>query len=213
MSRTEVSNVELPQGTAHIFKLPKSHVLRIEEVSGAQVATLNMFSAYDRGERFDAAYTRWIWSSQGQFRLAHGSILYSRRGTPMLTISDYSTDVHDISGFDPGCSRLTFQITHKIESVHANCQDLLAERVEDHGLTADDLHESFNIFQSGPILDDGRLTYLNPVAKAGDFIELKAEQDLLVVIAACPDELSKRNGGELKPVSYTHLPLPTTPYV
>lgn len=45
------------------------------------------------------------------------------------------------------------------------------------------------------------LQCLNPESKAGDYIVLKAEQECIIIMSACPMDLSACNGGEGEPSS------------
>ena len=46
------------------------------------------------------------------------------------------------------------------------------------------------------ISQDGLITYKETLSKPGDYIDLKAEVDVIVAISNCPQELSVVNGFE-----------------
>jgi len=54
-----------------------------------------------------------------------------------------------------------------------------------YGHSANYIAAPFNIFLNVSISDQGELGILPPRSKAGDFIELQAEMDLIVGITAC----------------------------
>jgi uncharacterized protein YcgI (DUF1989 family) len=47
-----------------------------------------------------------------------------------------------------------------------------------------------------PVSPDGTYTPDSPTSKAGDYIDLRAEMDLIVAISNCPQELNPCNGFE-----------------
>jgi uncharacterized protein len=59
---------------------------------------------------------------------------------------------------------------------------------------------AFNIFMNVPIGTDGRITVEPPKSKAGDFIRLRALEDLIVGLTACSAYDSC--GGTFKPIHY-----------
>jgi uncharacterized protein YcgI (DUF1989 family) len=51
-----------------------------------------------------------------------------------------------------------------------------------------------------PVAADGGLRVAPPVSRAGDFIRLRAEMDLVIGLTACSAYAS--NGGSFKPIHY-----------
>ena len=72
------------------------------------------------------------------------------------------------------------------EKGRPNCQDNLAQAIAEFDLTSDYVHDAFNIFMTTGIDEQGRLFFLEPDAKEGDYVELYAEIDSIVAISACP---------------------------
>jgi uncharacterized protein YcgI (DUF1989 family) len=54
-----------------------------------------------------------------------------------------------------------------------------------------------NLFQSSPILPDGRYLSAPSPAKAGDYVTLLARMDLVAAVSACPQDLAPTNAGRL----------------
>jgi len=61
---------------------------------------------------------------------------------------------------------------------------------------------SFNIFMNSPVQADGSFSIERPVSKAGDFIELQAEMDLIVALSNCPQDLNPCNAGAPKTLGW-----------
>jgi len=59
---------------------------------------------------------------------------------------------------------------------------------------------AFNVFMRVEVGTDGRLAVLPPQTRAGDFLRLRAEMDLVIGLTACSAYAS--NGGSFKPIDY-----------
>jgi uncharacterized protein YcgI (DUF1989 family) len=80
---------------------------------------------------------------------------------------------------------LTFEISYGATEPHPNCLDNLNMNLAAYEVNADHIAAPFNIFLNVSISENGELGILPPRTKAGDFIELRAEMDLIVGITAC----------------------------
>ena len=98
------------------------------------------------------------------------------------------------------CSAETFALLYGETGHHPSCLENLARNLAAYGVTPDDIPTTFNIFMNVEIGADGRLTILPPRSRAGDYIELRAEMDLVVGLTACSAEMS--NNYRLKPIDY-----------
>ena len=78
-----------------------------------------------------------------------------------------------------------------------NCNDNLAGGIAKFGISADLVHDAFNIFMVTGLGDDDRFFYVDAVARKGDYMELYAEIDCVVALSACPGGSS---GPEKKPL-------------
>lgn len=184
----------LPQtGTA--FLLDTGDVLRVTDPEGEQVADLIAFS---RGPRA-------TWLSAGRsfdyndtVYLTSGHLLYSNRSVPMLRIVADTVGRHDFL-YTP-CSPETFALLYNTTGHHPSCLENLVASLAPYGIDVDDIPTTFNIFMNVEITEAGRLSILPPRSVAGDYIELRAEMDLVVGLTACSAEMS--NNYRLKPIDY-----------
>jgi uncharacterized protein len=53
-----------------------------------------------------------------------------------------------------------------------------------------------------PVAGNGNLHFANPTSKAGQFITLKAEMDIILVMSACPQDMTAVNGMSCTDVHY-----------
>ena len=171
---------EIKPRTAVAFTVQKDQVIRVVDSEGEQVADLVCFARQDPEEYLSSG--RSIDYNEKLF-LSTGDILYSNRSKPMLTISRDPVGRHDFL-FAP-CSREMFQLTYNIAEPHPNCLDNLAASLGPYGIRAGQIPTAFNIFMNVAINAEGRVTVQPPLSKAGDFIDLQSQMELIVGVSAC----------------------------
>jgi uncharacterized protein len=185
--------IEPQSGTA--FELRCGQLLRIIDPFGEQVSDLMAFSHVDREEWLSSGRTI-DYNDTVLFTAGHA--LYSNRSRVMLRIVRDTVGRHDFL-YTP-CSRDTFALIYKHHGAHPNCLDNLASSLEPYGIVSDRIPTTFNIFMNVEMATDGRVSVHPPRSKAGDYIELRAEMDLVIGLTACSAELS--NNYRFKPIDY-----------
>jgi uncharacterized protein YcgI (DUF1989 family) len=180
-------------GTA--FLLSAGDTLRVIDPEGEQVADLVAFSRepapawLSSGRTFD--YNDTVY-------LTTGHVLYSHRSTAMLTIVADTVGRHDFL-YTP-CSPETFTLLYDHKGHHPSCLENLVTHLEPFGVTLDGIPTTFNIFMNVEIGSNGALRILPPRSRAGDYIEFRAETELLIGLTACSAE--KSNNHRLKPIDF-----------
>ena len=188
--REIVQDFVIPKETGRAFEVKKGEILRVTTIEGPQVADLNAFCREDPREMFWSGRTR---TFQGT-HLTVGHQLWSTpsRMRPMFTIIGDTVEhkplpkgaaSHDL--LYSRCNEHYYKILTG-EKGRPNCQDNLANAIAEFELTPDYVHDAFNIFMTIGVDEEGRMFFLEPDAKKGDYIELYAEIDCLVAISACP---------------------------
>ena len=185
----------IPSGEGRMFTVKKGQTLRVIEVEGQQVASLIIFNEHDMKESFCACLTR---QNSGCF--TRTKKLYSKPASAEDVMFTVLTEKEGMFWLGPDrCNRFYYELHHGIKG-HKNCQDILAELIKPYGLTPYDVSEVLNIFMNVIFQEDGTYEFVaSPVSK-GDYVDLLAEMDCLVGVAACPDELSAYNNFEAKPL-------------
>lgn len=185
------SRLEPQTGTA--LTIQRGQVLRIIDPLGEQVSDLLAFAAANHAE----------WLSSGRtidyantIYLTTGHLLYSNRSDPMFTILEDRVGRHDFL-LTP-CSRDTFRILYDHDGYHPSCFENLSRSLAPYGIAPDALPTTFNVFMDVEVQPSGELRIGPPRSRAGDFIDLRAEMDLVVGVTACSAE--KSNNGSFKPI-------------
>ena len=96
------------------------------------------------------------------------------------------------------CSPETFAIIYKTAGHHPSCFENLVGALAPFGIVPDAIPTTFNAFMNVVVQPDGGLQILPPRSRAGDYLLLRAEMDLVVGVTACSAELS--NNGSFKPI-------------
>jgi uncharacterized protein YcgI (DUF1989 family) len=177
------------------FELARGARLRVTDPQGEQVADLVAFAREDPEE----------WLSSGRsldynntIYLTAGHVLYSNRSNPMLTIVADTVGRHDFL-YTP-CSGEMFKIIYKIDGHHPSCLENLVNGLAPFGIGRDRIPTTFNIFMNVAIGETGTLSVHPPVSRRGDYIEFRAEANLIIGLTACSAELS--NNYRFKPIDY-----------
>ena len=190
----EISRYHLEPQTGIGLRLERGQVLRVIDPEGEQVSDVVAFAAADTGERLSSGrsidYNNTVY-------LTTGHVLYSNRSNPMFTILEDTVGRHDFL-LTP-CSPETFEILYEgHEGYHPSCFENLATNLERFGIAGDDIPTTFNAFMNVDVRPSGELEIGPPLSGPGDFVDLRAEMDLVVGATACSAE--KSNNHSFKPI-------------
>ncbi len=162
------------------FSIKKGQTVRVIDVNGEQVADLFCFAEDEIKEFLSSGHTT---DYNSKIYLSVGDILYSSRSNPMFTIVEDQVGRH-IMLYAP-CSQKMFKKSYGVTDKHPNCLDNLVTNLERFGVQASQITVPFNIFMSIDVSEEGEIEIQSPKSKAGDYIELRAEMDMIVGVTAC----------------------------
>jgi hypothetical protein len=191
---TPIERFHLEPQTGHAFRLEPGQILRVIDPEGEQVADLTAFAADGSGE----------WLSSGRsidyantIYLTTGHTLYSNMSRPMFTMLRDMVGRHDFL-LTP-CSLEMFHKLYGIEGAHPSCFSNLESALTPLGIHPNAIPTTLNIFMNVDIDPaSGALTIGPPLSRPGDYLELRAEMDLIVGLTACSAE--KSNNQRFKPI-------------
>ncbi|WAL68392.1 DUF1989 domain-containing protein [Amycolatopsis cynarae] len=186
---------EIPGGAAWSVLVRAGRELRLTAVeAGANCSTL-LFAAHHPVDRLNVPDTL---KAQMSARIRPPMVLMSDRGTALCSVTGSSLDWHDalcghscdahVARFGP--SAYTSDRNQWRRSARAG---LLSE-LRKHGRGPADLHACVNFFSKAATSDDpkGSLAFVPGHAADGDWVSLRAELDLLVVLSTAPHPLDPR---------------------
>lgn len=180
------------------FKLEKGRKLKVIDPQGEQVSDMVLFNAYDKREKLSSGKTL---DFESTILISKGHFLWSNRSRKMMEILEDTNGRNDF--LLAPCSPETFEIMYNNPKYHPSCFENLYRNLEQFNIEPDDIPTAFNIFMNVQFSSDGKLSVDPPLSKAGDFIEFKAEMDLIVGLTACSAEQS--NNYSFKPVQFEIL--------
>lgn len=186
--------IEARTGTAFILK--KGQLLKVTDIQGEQVSDFVCFNLNDKREYLSSGRTM---DYAETIFLTKGHPFYSNRSNVMFNIKEDTVGRHDFL-LTP-CSADTFRIIYGHTNPHRGCFGNLAAALQPYGIEQDAIPICFNIFMHVTVNGDtGKIDVLPPKSKAGDYIIIEAQMDLLIGMTACSAEMS--NNYSFKPIGY-----------
>lgn len=198
----EAEQFTIPGAGSDGLKLEAGESVRVVNIEGSQVVDLWAFSQPGISEFISTEHTR---SCLQKLIPGVGDSLYSNQRRPMLTITeDTSPGVHDM--LLSACDERRYELLGHV-GYHKNCADNLIDTAAKFGHRLQEIPSPFNIFERVEIDQNGQLSIAPPLVEAGQFVTLKAERPLLVIMSACPMDIALTNGPDKrsKPVSVEKL--------
>ena len=179
----------VPAAHGKAVRVARGQSIRIISLHGTQVVDTWAFNADDPSEFMSMDHTR---SVNSRITVAVGDSCMSNRRRPMLHVTeDTSPGIHDTL-LCP-CNRQLYEQLG-CTGYHRNCEDNMHEGLADAGLSVPFTPAALNIFMNVPVHADRTLSRRVPETKPGDFIRLRAEMDVFVVMSSCPQDITTING-------------------
>ncbi|MGE6738791.1 urea amidolyase associated protein UAAP2 [Allorhizobium pseudoryzae] len=176
--------------------IKKGQVVRIEDSYGQQAVDTLFYNADDFSERYSSQDTM---REQGAAYISTGTKVISNEGRVMLTVTADSCGRHDTSAGACSCESNTVRFGHYTKYLHA-CRDNFVIELSKHGMSKRDVVPNINFFMNVPIEPSGEMTIVDGISAPGDYVELTAEMDVLLVISNCPQINNPCNGFDPTPI-------------
>lgn len=192
---TVLHEVFVPAAEGRGVRVPDGHVLDVVDVEGHQVGDLVAWFADDPGEYLSPTHTV---SCNASIRLGVGDQLFSNLRTPIFTIESDDVGRHDI--IVPCCDHQRFERDYGLAD-HGHCLGNLEQAVDLLGITYE-LHGemAWNVFMHNRVTDGGAVVTDRAEHPAGSTISLRAHGDLVVLLSACPQDLTPCNDFDPTPM-------------
>jgi len=175
-------------------KMGKGEILRIIDLEGQQAVDFLCYNADDLADRYNAANTI---KFGGGLYIGEGYQLYSELAIPMMTLIRDTCGHHDTIG---GCCSAEANELRYGKKNTPNCKDNFTKALREHGLGPSEVVASVNFFMNVPVGNDGSAAIEDGLSVPGDFVDLRAEIDTLVVISNCPQADNAANGFNPTPI-------------
>ena len=187
MGRKVMLDEIIPAKHGKAFEVMKGQTLRIYLVEDKQVGDIAFFNLHDFKEWFHVSQTWSLNNALGTGTAKSFKHFYSRppRVNLMLTVLEDTVKNHS-GNISTRCNPKYCDLMGR--SYDRTCDDNLTEALEPYGMTSDDAPDVFNVFLASELTTDGRYIRHAPTAMKGDYIDMRAEMDILAAISACPDQ-------------------------
>ncbi len=189
----------IPGGAYWSRLIKRGTTLRIVAPEGSRGVACLCYNADNPIERYNAADTAKI---QFNAFLQKGMLLYSDMGRVLFSITEDTCGLHDTLG---GCSTVTtnekyIDRVEKGDGDYKNSRDNFLLALTKRNLGKQDIMPNLNLFTRITVAPEGGLTWAEQTAQPGDFIDLRAEMNALVVLSNCPHPLDPRSTYDSKPI-------------
>jgi urea carboxylase-associated protein 1 len=165
-------------------------MLRLVDMEGQQAIDFLCFNAADPSERYSATNTIKV---PCNIYIGEGSVLRSSLARPMMTVLADTCGGHDTIF---GCCSYEIDMVRYSRAGPENCLRNFQRELARHGIGAEHIFSNVNFFMHVPVGSDGEARIVDPISKAGDYVDLRAEMDVLAVLSNCPEELNLATGSQ-----------------
>ncbi len=184
----------VPSGTAHAYHLNMGDIVQIIDVYGQQCSDFMAFRTrgLDLGHEvmIDGTVTRTI---VGRAYPAPGLAdkFYDADMRPLLAVVQDTVGRHDT--FALACTARGYE--ERGFPGHLNCSDNISQAMAPHGVAARAAWPAVNFFFNSWIdSGDNQLRSEEAWSRPGDYVAMRALDDLTCVTTACPDDIDPING-------------------
>lgn len=183
-------------GDGYIGDIPAGSTFRIVDLHGNQAVDTLFYDAADTRNRYSAVDAV---RAQGAAYLTTGSVLLSCRLDPLATIVADTVGRHDTLG--GACAQESNVVRYGPHTRHQHaCRVTFVRKAAERGLKPRDLTANINFFMNVPITSAGGLSFQDGRSGPGEYVELRAERPLVVLISNCPQLNNPCNGWDPTPV-------------
>jgi hypothetical protein len=182
---------DLHPGSHWSFVLRRGLSLRIvDQEGGANVSAL-FYNADEKIERYNMADTL---KAQHTARLTAGHVCYSDMGRVLVSITTDTCGWHDtVCGVSDAALVMEKYGPGRYQELrndfHRNGRESFLVELGKHGLGARDIVANVNFFSKVVADGEGVLSFVGGNSGPGDFVDLRAEMNVLVVLSGCPHPL------------------------
>jgi len=176
--------IEVPGYQGRAVEVRTGCRVRITDVEGCQIGDLFLMARDDPMEVLSPALTRLV--NFTPFPKLGQSFISTRRRPLATLVADTSPGVHDMT-FAP-CDP-EFYKTLGASNNHPSCRNNFEQAMQAIGRKISVYPDPINVFQNTPIDAQGDYVIGLTLTKAGDYIDLRCEMDLVITLTACSTDV------------------------
>lgn len=188
----------VPGGWYWSTRIKAGETLRIAQEQGFSSVSLIAWNEAALSERLNLVDTvKMQWTTA----LSKGRVIFSDMGRVMFSVTEDSSGAHDcLMGGSTAASTLA-----KYGEGKRNSRDNFILLATKAGLDRRDIPAALTLFAPIRVDADGRFTWKPDLLHGGDYIDLRAEMDMIVGFSNCPHPLDPNPHYAPKPVTVTRI--------
>jgi len=185
---------QVPPGWYATVRLRRGEALRIVDESGRSSVSLIGWREEDTSERINCADTVKVqWSAA----VGKGRVILSDMGRVLLSVIEDSSGAHDllVGGSTPASTLAAFGAPGR------NTQENFLAAASKIGLDVRDIPPCITFFAPISLDDAGRFGWQEGRKRSGDFVDVRAEMNLVLVVSNCPHPLDPARPAASGPIT------------
>ncbi|NKF23555.1 urea amidolyase associated protein UAAP1 [Solimonas marina] len=175
----------IPSGWYWTGHIARGETLRLLNSAATPGVSFFAWNADDHSERYNAGDTVKV---QWTAALGKGRVLFSDMGRVLASITEDSCAAHD--ALLGGSTAASNAEKHGTARHRRNTQENFVLAAGKHGLSRRDIAPCMTFFAPVATDTDGRFVWRDGQLQPGDFVDLRAEMNLIVAISNCPHPLA-----------------------
>jgi urea carboxylase-associated protein 2 len=181
----------LPGGSHWSWRLPRGSAIRFVALDAGANLSLVLYSALEKLERYNMPDSL---KAQHTAHYTRGHVLLSDMGRSMASVTADSLGWHDPLGalLDNELMQQKYgeqRYEQARNAMYRSGKDGLLIEIGKYGLTRRDLIAPVNLFSKVSVDAQGRFGFAADHAKAGDFVELRFDMDVILAASSAPHAL------------------------
>ena len=189
-----IHDEEVAAGGYWSTRLRRGEGLRVVDARGNAAVALVAWNAAETSERINVADTMKV---QWTARIGKGRVVLTEMGRVALSVTEDSSGAHDAI---VGASTAASMAALHGPGIWRNSRDNFVAAAMKLGLDRRDVPACLTLFAPTVVRADGSLGWEPARRHAGQFVDLRAELDLWVVLSHCPHPLDPTPLSSLGPV-------------
>ncbi|MEM8502930.1 MAG: DUF1989 domain-containing protein [Cyanobacteria bacterium P01_D01_bin.1] len=190
-----VAEYRIAAGSAIAYTVTQGQYIQIIDVEGSQCSDFLAFAGEGYSQTLDSTVTRTLNGVANAQAGLHGKY-FSGDMEPLVEVIQQTCDRHD--SFLLACTPRYYEDAGY--PGHPSCTANFNRILADYGIPAKPGWPAINFFFNTQIDCDGGVVSAESWSRPGDFVLLKAHQDLLCASSACPDDIDPANGWHPTPI-------------
>jgi len=179
--------------------LKKDQVIRVIDLEGLQCFDCIMWDANDCPYNAQNCMVTMLMNDKWD-KWEPGDVIYSKKSNELAFISEDTSDgTHFVGG--AFCNEPMWRAKFGISGQHS-CHDNFVASMRNFGLSYKDIDwgSCISYFMDTRYNADGSMEIHNTHTKAGDYIDLMAQMDIIVACSNCPDIAAPVNAYDIRPM-------------